>query len=67
MAYKRRETDPSIDRLAPANYLGIIPKQVYGKIHKEDIPYEKVGKHIRFKKSSIDAWLKKEGRYCPKR
>jgi excisionase family DNA binding protein len=35
---------------------------VYGWVHQNAIPCKKGGKHLRFLKSEIDAWLKKSHR-----
>ena len=40
-----------------AEYLGTSTKWVYERVQLKEIPYIKVGKHIRFRKSEIDRWL----------
>jgi len=46
-----------IDTLAVANYLNIKRKSVYPIIHREKIPYIKIGRFYRFKLSDFLAWL----------
>jgi excisionase family DNA binding protein len=41
-----------------AKYLKVKVSWVYDKIHRKEIPFQKVGKFPRFKKKYIDAWLK---------
>ena len=40
-----------------ARYLETSTKWVYERVQLKEIPYIKVGKHVRFKKSDIDRWL----------
>ena len=40
-----------------ARYLETSTKWVYERVQLKEIPYIKVGKHVRFKKSDIDHWL----------
>lgn len=42
-----------------AHYLKVTKSWVYERTHLNEIPYYKVGKFPRFKKSDIDQWLKK--------
>jgi len=41
-----------------AKYLKVSKSFVYEKIHKKEIPFHKVGKFPRFRKSHIDIWIK---------
>ena len=40
-----------------AQYLGVSVQWVYERVQLKEIPYIKVGKHLRFRKSDIDRWL----------
>jgi excisionase family DNA binding protein len=40
-----------------AQYLKVGKQWVYEKVHQGSIPYYKVGKYPRFRKSKIDEWL----------
>ena len=40
-----------------AEYLGIGKQRVYEAVSLKTIPYFKVGKNLRFKKSAIDKWI----------
>ena len=40
-----------------ADYLGVSKRWVYERVHLKEIPYAKVGKFPRFRKSKIDRWL----------
>jgi excisionase family DNA binding protein len=40
-----------------AEYLGVSKRWVYERIHLKEIPYAKVGKFPRFRKSKIDRWI----------
>ena len=40
-----------------AKYLEVSDQWVYERVHLKEIPYIKVGKHVRFKKADIDRWL----------
>lgn len=42
-----------------AQYLKVKKQWVYEKVHYNSIPYYKVGKYPRFRKSKIDEWLQK--------
>lgn len=46
-----------------AQYLGVKKQWVYEKVHLKEIPYFKVGKFPRFRKSDIDSWL--QSSYTP--
>ncbi len=51
-----------------AAYLNVNKQWVYEKTHLGAIPYYKVGKYPRYRKSKIDEWLlKKESRNNTKR
>ncbi len=40
-----------------AEYIGVSIQWVYERVQLKEIPYIKVGKHLRFRKSDIDGWL----------
>ena len=40
-----------------AEYLGVSKQWVYERVSLKEIPYIKMGKFPRFKKTSIDCWL----------
>lgn len=45
----------TIDELS--EYLGIKKSSLYAKVERGDIPYYKIDRLIRFKKSDIDLWM----------
>lgn len=47
-----------------AKYLKVKESWVYDKVHTREIPFKKIGKFPRFRKSIIDLWL--ENSYHPK-
>ena len=57
-------TAPTVDQILDtdglATYLAVDISWIYKQVQRKAIPYYKVGKYIRFKKSAIDRWL--EGR-----
>jgi excisionase family DNA binding protein len=42
-----------------SEYLGIKKSSLYTKVERREIPYYKVGRLVRFKKSDIDPWMEK--------
>ncbi len=55
--------DELMDVQALADYLKVKKQWVYEKTHMNIIPYFKVGKYPRYRKSKIDEWLlEKENR-----
>ena len=42
-----------------SEYLGIKKSSLYSKVERKEIPYYKVGRLVRFKKSDIDPWMEK--------
>ena len=52
----------SIDRLS--KYLDVPVATIRDWAHKRQIPFLKVGRHIRFKSSDIEAWLKQRSVRC---
>ena len=57
--YKEDNTIFDVQELA--QYLKVKKQWIYDKIHKNEIPYYKVGKYPRFRKSIIDEWLEQLG------
>jgi len=64
-----RETAPlfdnqlwSINRLA--EYLDVPIATIRDWCHKRTVPFVKVGRHIRFKSSDIETWLKQRSVRC---
>ena len=45
----------TVDQLA--EYLGIGKQRVYEAVSRNAIPYFKVGKSLRFRKSAVDKWI----------
>jgi len=45
-----------------ANYLKVDVSWVYKAVSKRTLPYHKVGKYIRFTKSTVDKWLESKKR-----
>lgn len=40
-----------------ANFLNVSVKTIDKKVHMNEIPFMKIGRLVRFSKSSIQAWL----------
>jgi excisionase family DNA binding protein len=38
-------------------YIGLEVGTIYNRVSRGEIPYEKAGRLLRFRKSDIDAWL----------
>jgi excisionase family DNA binding protein len=57
----------TIDELS--SYLKISKSTLYKLVRKGDIPCQKIGRHWRFRKEAIDAWLEQtqEAKTNPKR
>ena len=52
----------SINRLA--EYLDVPIATIRDWCHKRTVPFVKVGRHIRFKSSDIEIWLKQRSVRC---
>jgi excisionase family DNA binding protein len=50
-------TEPLFTVKALAKYLQVSDQWVYERVHRKEIPYLKIGKFPRFKKSDIDKWI----------
>lgn len=58
---KERAEDDSIFTVESlAKYLSVSTQWVYERVQFKEIPYIKVGKFIRFKKSAIEKWLEEQ-------
>jgi len=40
-----------------AEYLGVKLGTVYNKVSRREIPFEKAGRMLRFRRSTIDEWI----------
>ena len=49
-----KKEDPFLTVNELAGYLKVKKSWIYQKVHAKEIPYHKVGNHLRFKKSEID-------------
>lgn len=45
----------TVDEIAA--YLGLKPQTIYNKVSQREIPFEKVGKSVRFRRATIDQWV----------
>jgi excisionase family DNA binding protein len=43
-----------------AEYLGVRPSWVYEAARERRIPFYRLGKHLRFIRSDLDAWLREQ-------
>jgi len=57
LSQAKADDDPIWDIKSLAKYLDVKDTWVYQKIHTREIPYFKIGKYPRFRKSKIDEWL----------
>jgi excisionase family DNA binding protein len=56
----KTETDTIFDVKGLANYLKVDASWIYNQAHLKTIPYFKIGKYIRFRKSDIEKWISGE-------
>lgn len=54
----KNEEDTILSFEEGCNFLNLQPATVYGKTSRREIPFIKQGKHIRFSKADLTAWLK---------
>lgn len=54
---KTNNDDTIFDVQGLADYLRVSIKWVYERTHLNEIPFLKVGGHLRFRKKDIDKWL----------
>ncbi len=50
--------EPFFDVPALAEYLRVDESWIYQQVHLRKIPYYKLGKYVRFRKSEIEEWSK---------
>ena len=53
----RGEDDTLFTVTTLAGYLHVSDQWVYERVHLKDIPYIKLGKFPRFRKSEVDRWM----------
>ncbi|MBI2842152.1 MAG: helix-turn-helix domain-containing protein [Armatimonadetes bacterium] len=49
----------SVDEIA--TYLGVVKESVYRWVVHRDMPGHKVGRHWKFRKEEVDAWVRSGG------
>lgn len=49
--------EPLLDVAGTAAYLGMTEKGIRRRVQERTIPYYKVGRLLRFRRSELDAWL----------
>lgn len=52
------KSDELMDVKGLAQYLKVKKSWIYEKVHKKEIPFQKAGRFLLFKKKDIDLWLK---------
>lgn len=52
--------DTLLDVNELANYLQVRPRWIYRKI-RDGIPHMKAGKYLKFRKSEVDEWMRRNG------
>ncbi|MDN3510348.1 MAG: helix-turn-helix domain-containing protein [Candidatus Jettenia sp.] len=52
------KSDELMDVKGLAQYLKVKRSWIYEKVHKKEIPFQKAGRFLLFKKKDIDLWLK---------
>lgn len=50
-------TPPLLDYAATAEYLAVNERMVRRLVENRRLPYVKVGKHVRFRQSDLDAFI----------
>jgi excisionase family DNA binding protein len=48
-----------------ARYLGLAKGTIYNKVHRREIPFFKVGRAVRFRRSKLDEWLRTQQPITP--
>lgn len=63
-ATSARAADPLLDRPQAAEYLGVTPGtlEVWASTGRYSLPFVKVGRSVKYRKSDLDAWLAKRTR-----
>ena len=54
----------TLDELS--EYLKVSKSTLYKLVQKGEVPGNKVGKHWRFRRETIDCWLDKKGKLAPR-
>jgi excisionase family DNA binding protein len=49
--------EPLLDAAAAAKLLAVKPSWVYEAVRSRRIPHLKIGRHIRFLRSDLEAWI----------
>lgn len=47
-----------------AEFLNVSPKTIYDWVHKREIPFHKLKRLLRFRRSEIEKWLAGNGGHC---
>ncbi len=50
-------TDGLLTLPEAADYLRLAKQTIYNMVNREEIPYLKAGRQLRFRKSDLDTWL----------
>jgi excisionase family DNA binding protein len=58
----RCDTEEIFDVEGLARYLKVNRSWIYEKTHRNDLPYYKIGRFLRFRKKEIDRWLDSQKR-----
>ncbi len=57
-------SNAAVDRLMTAeevaSYLGVATGTIYNKVSRDEIPYVKVGRAVRFRRGEIDRWTEEQ-------
>ncbi len=56
--------EPLLDATAAAKLLSVRPSWVYEAVRSHRIPYLKIGRHIRFLRTDLEAWIEKQRKGC---
>lgn len=43
-----------------ATHLGLAKQTIYNKVHRNEIPFVKVGRSVRFRLSQIEGWINEQ-------
>ena len=54
--------EPLLDATAAAELLTVKPSWVYEAVRSGRLPHLKIGRHIRFLRSDLEAWIDKQRR-----
>jgi len=54
--------EPLLDAAAAAELLTVKPSWVYEAVRAGRLPHLKIGRHIRFLRSDLEAWIDKQRR-----